>query len=91
MPFKWPVTHETNNKDRALWAYCALHNFAIRTSSIDNFNKEPDEVLSDLLCDLKHWANQNGVSYDECNARGNSHYIVELEEEAFDKENEEHS
>lgn len=82
MPF--PIkfaTEAPTNKTRAQWALESLEVFASSTSSIDNLNKEPDEVLTDLLCDLEHWANQNDISFDDCVAHGKAHFDAEIEGE----------
>lgn len=78
MPFSYTPT----NAMRAQWARESLEVFASNTSSIDNLNKDPHEVLSDLLCNLEHWARRRNVSFDDCVARGNGHFLAEIEEES---------
>lgn len=85
MTFEWPeysATDGPNNKTRAQWALESLEVFATNTSSLGNLLADPHEVLSDLLCNLEHWANQNDVNFDDCVARGNGHFLVEFEEES---------
>lgn len=51
------------NVDRAGWAEAALEEFAsvTRSGSVDMSEKDVrEEVLQDLLCDLLHYAQQNG-------------------------------
>lgn len=39
-----------------------------------------DSAICDLLADLRHWADANGVDFDDELNRANGHYAAEIEE-----------
>ena len=59
------------NKDRAAWAGKALATFQHTTRTDDG------DVLKDLLCDLMHWADQNGQEFDVALDAAQYHYRAE--------------
>ena len=66
------------NETRAEWAQVAIDAFTDRVS----MDGEGDEtILTDLLADLRHWANTKGISYEEADRRSEYHYNCELDEE----------
>jgi molybdopterin-guanine dinucleotide biosynthesis protein len=58
-----PPDPEGKNDDRAGYAGTALSAFATATGMVAA-NEEPETILHDLLCDLMHWCDRNGVSFD---------------------------
>ena len=64
-----------NNNDRATRAGEALDAY------IGGDSLSPDDALSDLLCDLRHWADSRGEGFIECDNIGKANYLVELKEE----------
>lgn len=64
------------NADRAELAAAALRHFQ-RTTGTDY-----EDVLSDLLCDLMHWASENNFDFDAALCRARGHYEAEFAEAA---------
>ncbi len=61
------------NKDRSGLAQQAVEAFATATG----MEAEPEEaVIGDLLCDLMHYCEQNGVEFDDCLGSARMHYSV---------------
>lgn len=84
---------EPDNTDRAEWAGAALDKYAEmtrndpreQTVTVDGPDDEEgrehaEEVLSDLLCDLQHLADQLGVDWDVVTERGERNHADEMEE-----------
>lgn len=65
----------TTNTDRAKRAQEALLLYALRTEQ--NLLEDTADVLADLLCDLRHWADVVGLDFDVESARSASHYEAE--------------
>jgi len=73
-PAPCPPHIEVNNGHRAAWAAKALALFSAHTG----IQGEDAELrISDLLCDLRHLADQEGVDWDQALARGDGHYQEE--------------
>lgn len=73
---KLPPDPEEMNDARAEWAGAAIDAFAVITNMA--FAGEDDEtILSDLLADLHHWCDRNGVNFATCCARAEHHYEAE--------------
>ena len=70
---------EINNRDRAEFAASALDYFQVACPCGD------DDALTDLLCDLMHWANQTSFDFDAELARAKRNYSSELSEESEEK------
>lgn len=68
---------EPNNRDRAEWAREALDGFIAETG---NASGTTDEHVSDLLCDLRHLCDAEGVEWAAMIRRANMHYRAEIEE-----------
>ena len=66
------------NEDRRLRAWAALSEYR------QGDNSSAEELLSDLLCDLRHWAVHNDLNFVECSERGYQNYFAEVEEEHGD-------
>ena len=70
------------NQDRACWARKALAVFAAETFSGDHPDTmDRDDLecaVSDLICDLMHFAQQQGFAPQVILERGNAHFRTEL-------------
>ncbi len=71
---------EPCNADRAEWATTALERFC-RVTGLSLKDDGPDTAVSDLLADLMHYCDQEGIDFDECVDRGRCHYEEEKAEE----------
>lgn len=71
----FPPDPDGQNDDRACWAEVALEAFMKETRT------DEEDALSDLLCDLMHWADRNGCySFKECLRRARGMYSEETTE-----------
>ena len=72
-----------SNDDRAAWAEVALVAFARRTGMLkeqDHINVQSEDrfhILADLLADLGHWCDRNGVDLPSALAHAAWHYHAE--------------
>jgi hypothetical protein len=66
-----PPDPEGMNNDRAEWAGAALRQFRSVTGT------DFEDALSDLLGDLMHWADRNGVTFDDQLSCARMHYEAE--------------
>jgi len=73
-----------SNGDRAAWAEVALLAFARRTGMLKDQDKmgniegeDPFLILADLLTDLGHWCDRNGVDFPSALAHAAWHYHAE--------------
>lgn len=66
-----PPDPEGMNDDRAVWAEYALTAF-LSVTGCDRV-----DALSDLLANLRHWADRNGQNFETELARGLDHYQAE--------------
>jgi hypothetical protein len=72
---------DITNKDRAGWAGIALLEYAIGKEGKGGLYETPETVLTDLLCDMRHYADMKGFDFGTCNARSSSLYGEEAAEE----------
>lgn len=66
------------NRDRARRAAYALKAYHTYTG---NGACAPEEDLTDLLCDLRHYADGKCLQFHECDNRGYSLYCQECDEQ----------
>lgn len=66
-----PANPEGMNNDRAKWAQLALDVFQVETGT------EECDALSDLLCDLMHWAPRHGTNFSRMLERARRAYAEE--------------
>jgi hypothetical protein len=66
-----PSDPEHMNEDRATWAGRALDAFGVATGT------EVENLLSDLLCDLMHWADRHEGNFAAELARATRSYVEE--------------
>jgi hypothetical protein len=67
------------NQQRAEMAYRALNKFSVLTGVE---GEATDDQLSDLLCNLMHYADEQAVDFDECIKLAKHHYKNEIELES---------
>ena len=67
---KLPPDPEGMNDDRAEWAASTIRHFQCITGT------DYEDALSDLLCDLIHWADRNKCDFDAELIRARAHYDV---------------
>ena len=53
-----PADPDGQNAERAEWAEMAIEQFENTTGT------DREDALADLLCDLRHWADRNGLDWD---------------------------
>jgi hypothetical protein len=68
-----PPDPENMNGDRAEWAAAALRHFQCCTGT------DYDDSVTDLLGDLMHWCDRNGVDFGDELARARRHYHAETD------------
>jgi len=74
-----PPDPEGVNDRRAAWAAAALQTFRDATGA------DADDALADLIADLMHWCDRNGMDIDRQLQRGRCHYAAETAAEPADK------
>ena len=42
---------------------------------------DPDTVLTDMLCDLRHYADRESIAFKTCLDRAEMHYAAEVKED----------
>lgn len=72
-PRDLPPDPEEMNDSRAEWAAVAVRAFQKATGT------DPEDLLSDLLCDLRHWADRNGETFATQLERANRNYLEETQ------------
>ncbi len=71
-------TKDPTNDERASWAMVALLAFAEETGqSADSSHAELEETLTDLLSDLHHLADQQGIDWNDVTSSADLHYSDE--------------
>jgi hypothetical protein len=74
--------HEPSNEDRAGWARTALTAFVAevyRAKELSAMHRDDlEDAVTDLICDLLHFADQNGLSAEAIEARARWHYEAEI-------------
>jgi hypothetical protein len=67
--------------EAAVKAYASVkeHN---TTDYFDFASESPQERLTDLLVDLRHWARSNNLEFADADRIADSHFECELDEEA---------
>jgi len=74
------------NRQRAMCAEAAVTAYAAAkeptaTDYFDFSSEPPQDRLTDMLTDLRHWARQNGLDFDEASRVSSMHFEAEVEEE----------
>ena len=68
------------NAERASWAQVGLIAFGQRTGMVRSHIGDKEDaflVVADLLCDIAHWCDRNGVDLQSALSLAKSHYIEE--------------
>jgi len=73
--------NDITNKQRAQWAAHGVLEYAEGKEGRGGLYDDTDQVLTDLLCDLRHYAELNSIDFDTCNRRAASHHDEERAEE----------
>lgn len=71
---------EPTNEDRAEWAWRALEAFAKQTGQDTNggdLKYDREIVVSDLLCDLMHLCDRDGIDFNLALQNGQDNYREE--------------
>lgn len=71
------IPHYVEQMDNTLFAYGEF-------KGIDYVEEGPDAAVSDLLTDLLHWCDANGVDFDERLSIAKHSHEEECEEERLD-------
>lgn len=69
---------EMTNRERASLAADAVTAYA---ASSKRMELVPAEILGDLLCDLRHFADRHNVDFDQCAKNAKACYLEEKGEE----------
>jgi len=69
------------NEERAAWAAHALLQYAIGKEGREEPYDETEAILSDLLCDLRHYADRHSIDFKTCLDRAEMHYDAEIGED----------
>lgn len=77
------ISPEMNAK-RAHWAWMALAKFAWVTGL--DLKAEGETALQDLLTDLQHWAQEQGINFPEVAERAERRYAEEIQGQAQEVE-----
>jgi hypothetical protein len=72
------MTTNTERAYRAALAVQAYSNWETKTYQ----DEDSDTKLTDLLCDLRHWAADHDVDFDSASQSGENHYTEEVADEA---------
>lgn len=75
-----PPDPERHNDNRAAWAATALNAFADVTM-MNTAGEDGETILGDLLADLMHWCDRNGVDFNDMLERARDHYEEETRPE----------
>jgi NTP pyrophosphatase (non-canonical NTP hydrolase) len=70
---------DVTNEDRAAWAEVACEAFAEITGQ--DMEDDLQEIIGDLIANLLHLANQQGMCAEERLENGRMHYEAEIAEE----------
>lgn len=73
---------DITNANRAAWAALALLSYATSKEGGAELYDEAELVLSDLLCDLRHYADRETINFQTSLDRAEHHYDAEIAEEA---------
>lgn len=97
MPWINGEFQEPNNEDRANFAWAAVNAYAAETRSggervvsdprlSTDTRAQAEEVISDLLCDLRHLAVAWDIDWEAVDERGRWHFDFEVAEAAVQEQ-----
>ena len=69
------------NEQRAGWAAHAVAEYSAGKEGPGGLYDDPDTVLTDMLCDLRHYADRESIAFKTCLDRAEMHYAAEVEED----------
>jgi hypothetical protein len=87
-----PVTEdgfvEPNNEDRAHWALAAVNTYSELIHNGHKVNEgdaeHAEEVMADLLADLRHLSKKLGVDFESANLRADINFTAEEAEQEME-------
>jgi hypothetical protein len=74
------LSGEPTNNDRALWANTAVSAMALETM-YDPDAEDQETLIGDLLCNLRHLCDAEGLNFDAINAGAGRCYSEEISEQ----------
>ena len=69
---------DITNEQRAVWAAHAVQQYAIGKEGGEELYDDPETVLTDLLTDLRHYADRENIDLKTCLNRAEMHYDAEV-------------
>lgn len=75
-----PPDPENMNDERAEWAASAVDAFADITN-MRNAGEDDETILTDLLADLRHWADREGIDWKAVVTTAEMHYDAETSDD----------
>lgn len=72
---------DITNEQRAGWAAHSILQYATGKEGGGELYDDPATVLTDLLCDLRHYADRESIAFKTCLDRAETHYDEEVAEE----------
>ena len=72
---------DITNEQRAGWAAHGVLQYATGKEGGEELYEDPETVLTDLLCDLRHYADRESIDFKTCLDRAETHYDAEIEED----------
>jgi len=73
--------HRIECADLAIKAFSKAEGISLKSGDGELYGLVDYEVLSDLLCDLRHWADAKGIDYDAAATSALIFYGKECQEE----------
>lgn len=72
---------DITNDQRAGWAAHGILQYATGKEGGEELYDGPETVLTDLLCDMRHYADRENFDFKICLDRAEMHYDAEVEED----------
>jgi hypothetical protein len=72
---------EPTNEQRAAWGAAAIEGSPDAIDYTEAGQLEPEYAVADLICDLHHFCDHNGLSWDDILERAQGHHRAETEGE----------
>lgn len=76
---KLPPDPEGMNDKRAGWAEEAVTAFAAQTHQSIQSGSDAAEIVTDLLADLRHYADRAGIDWEQAIRMADTHYAAETD------------
>jgi hypothetical protein len=72
-----PYNHQRTNTERALDAEAAVLLFAEKTGQAEDFKTDPRAPISDLICNLRHYADRRHIPWTDVMESAMTNYNAE--------------